>query len=320
MTNGTKVLVTGASGYIGSSIVKALPAQQVIATTRRPTPELASDLGVPVIELDVLNTDVLNIDVLRRFRAITTVIHCATANDILSSDFAAGVNLSVHGTWQMLNLAKRLGASHFLFVSTFQVYGTELKGLITEDTAVCCETPYALNHFMGEETCRMFSRAHGLRISILRPANIFGVPVASTVDRMSLVPMCFVRDALQTGRLLLKSSGQQQRNFISLSKVAEMCLRVALLPSDEQFSIYNICSSWEISIREIADMTCEVHKEIFDKILPIEVQSTSNEYLQRFTASSKLHIPASLREDLRQSMKKTIADLFIKMSSETSYS
>jgi UDP-glucose 4-epimerase len=167
---------------------------------------------------------------------------------------------------------------------------------------------------MGEETCRMFSRVHGLRVSIMRPANIFGVPVASTVNRLSLVPMCFVRDALKEGRLVLKSSGLQRRNFISVSKVAEACVHASLQPCSDLFAIYNVCSAWEVSIREIADMTCEVYLEIFGKALPIEVKSELPSSSTGFTASSRLNGNQIGVNDMRASMKSTIASLFNQMS------
>jgi nucleoside-diphosphate-sugar epimerase len=133
-----RVLITGVSGYIGSRL--ALRATQaghhVIATARRVTPVLKSALSMEVTSLDVLDSSTIT----RSFDA-DSIIHCATANDILSRDFAAGAALSVNGTRNVLEMALRNDIKDVQFFSTLQVYGTELEGTITEATPANCETP-----------------------------------------------------------------------------------------------------------------------------------------------------------------------------------
>src|SRR5690606_4304621 len=115
----SNVMVTGASGLIGSRIVTLLRDHDVpvIATARRPSAQLSQDLGVEVHTLDVLAPQ----NFVGNGEAIDCLIHCATANDILSKDVSRGMNLSVTGTWNVLELARSLGISRVLFFSTFQV-------------------------------------------------------------------------------------------------------------------------------------------------------------------------------------------------------
>ena len=60
------------------------------------------------------------------------LVHCATANDIVSKNDGAGVSLSVNGTINILNAAVRASISKVIYFSTAQVYGTELVGRINE--------------------------------------------------------------------------------------------------------------------------------------------------------------------------------------------
>ena len=218
------VIVTGATGLIGSQLVKTLHATglRVTATARDPQAAFAAEIGVPLSRLDVLepcSADFAN-------AGVDCLIHCATANDIVSKDPPRGFQLSVAGTWNVLDLAVRAGISRVIYFSTFQVYGTELSGVVDETTAPRCETPYGLNHWFGEEVCRTISRRHGIAIAVVRPANVYGAPAASSVRRETLVPACFVRDALAHGEIRLQSSGRQRRNFVSTKEVADACRHI----------------------------------------------------------------------------------------------
>ena len=202
----SKVLVTGASGLIGSRIIRTLAERgmDVVGTARSSSEKLCQELGVPVRQLDVLSP---HSNALAGLQA-ECLIHCATANDIVSKVPAHGMNLTVNGTWNVLELARTLGISRFIFFSTFQVFGTELSGIVDESRPPCCESAYGLNHWFGEEVCRMFASKYPMDIAAVRPSNVYGAPLASSVHRESLVPTCFVQSAIRSGEIVLQSSGR----------------------------------------------------------------------------------------------------------------
>ncbi|MCF7787334.1 MAG: NAD(P)-dependent oxidoreductase [Prosthecobacter sp.] len=280
-----RVLITGSGGFIGSRLaIRCREAgHEVIATAHRSTPELAQALGVPdVIPMDVLNPHVADLPL-----DADILFHCATANDIVSRDFKSGVNLSVHGTRNVLELALRRGIRRVVFFSTIQVYGTELHGEITENTPVRCESSYALNHLLGEEICRFYAAKHGLDIVLLRPANVIGVPDASTVQRSTLVPMCFVKEALATGKIVMRSSGRQIRNFVTSDQVANICLCLGQsFPSAA--TVINASSPWNASIAEMAGIVAEVFFERTGIELVLEIQSDEPEQGNKFRIYSSL--------------------------------
>lgn len=300
----TRVLITGCAGFIGSRLV--LRARQagldVVASARSPSESLERELGMPVLALDVLHPP-------QNVPEVDVIVHCATANDIFSRDFAAGVNLSVCGTHNVLELARQLGIKRVIFLSTMQVYGIELEGEITEDTKPRCESAYALNHFFGEELCRMYAHNHGLDIAVLRPANVYGVPDVSTVKRATLVPMCFVEEALKNGVVTLRSSGRQRRNFVSTDQVADICLRL-LADFPQGFQAVNVASNWLCSVREIAGMTCDIFYEKYGKPLQLNILSEKPEQGGQFTVGSRFADLRCTIEASRSAMRTVIAGLF----------
>jgi UDP-glucose 4-epimerase len=246
-----RVLVTGASGYIGSHAAVYLRdrGHEVIATARRVTPALASAL--PGCRLETLDVMAIPETIHGEWDCI---LHAATANDIVSRDFTAGVGLSALGTRNVLELAKRSGTPHVVFFSTLQVYGAELTGVISESSSPDPVNDYGLNHVYGELACRLESRRSNLRTTVMRPANVYGCPVSRTVDRWSLVPTCFVREALAEGTITIRSSGRQRRDFVSLRQVSEACARV-IEAEGWGYAVRNIATGRTHSIVEAAHWT-----------------------------------------------------------------
>jgi UDP-glucose 4-epimerase len=296
-----RLWITGAAGFIGSRLAlrAAQAGHRVLASSRQGMALLDRTPGVQTRRIDLLDEKTLP----DRAEA-DVLIHCATANDIVSRDFSAGTRLSVEGTRNVLEAALRAGIREILFFSTLQVYGTEPEGEITEATPPRCESPYALNHHWGEEVCRYYARQHGLNVALIRPANVYGVPDAPTVQRSTLVPMCFVKSVLTDGGIVLKTSGLQRRNFVSTDEVAEICLHLAgNMPAGVR--VINAASHWTASIREIAQWVAKVRPGT-----TITVESSQPASGKPLCVGSSLaHLRPSAEESAAR-MRATITSLF----------
>ncbi|MDG1286925.1 MAG: NAD(P)-dependent oxidoreductase [Rickettsiales bacterium] len=298
-----KILVTGASGFIGSALVKRLVKEKkdVIPTARRRIDLLSQELGVTFSELNVMGE-------LPDFDGIETIIHCATPNDIQSRENDGGVPLAVMGTRRLLEQAAKQGVRRVVYLSTLQVYGTELQGGVDETTPVSCETPYALNHYLGEEVCRYMAQTTKLDIVALRPSNVYGVPSVSTVNRETLVPMCFVKEALATGKVCLRSSGRQLRNFISTDEVAAIITQL-IDDFPQGYTIVNAASDWETRICDIANIVGQAWRDVKKTPLEIQVLSDQPEKPEIFTVTSRHISPQLSKEASRQRMADVIKSL-----------
>ena len=305
--HGNKILVTGSSGFIGSAIVSSLikSGRSVRPTSRRSIDKLTNEFGLPVTRFDVLKDIASKNEV---FDGVKTLIHCATPNDIKSRDNDGGMPLAVSGTFRLIEEAVRYGVKRIIFLSTLQVYGTELSGLVNELSPINCETSYGLNHYLGEEICRLAAKIHKIDIVILRPSNVYGIPFVSTVSRSTLVPMCFIYDAYTEGSLTIRSSGLQRRNFVSLYEVSEIIERI-LDRFPKGFHVVNAVSDWHPRILDIAKMVYKIWNNHKDKPINLKILSKMPSYSNEFIVSSSFFKPIFKKIQSVNHMEEVILNL-----------
>lgn len=263
-----KIYITGVSGFIGSRIARYFLESdyKVIGISRRYCSKISKELGIDVIKID------LNAQNTIKLESAHAIIHCATANEILSKNISKGLSLSIVGTSNLLEAAKNAQIQNLVFFSTAQVYGTELNGYFNESTEVDCKNFYSINHYLGEELCKFYCNTQNFNISIIRPSNIYGVPEISTVDRKTLVPMCFVEEAVKFGSITIRSSGKQTRNFVSIDNVAKLTFDITK-NFPKGFSIRNSGSNYCSSMLDIAKIVSNSYFKKFKKHLIINIES-----------------------------------------------
>jgi nucleoside-diphosphate-sugar epimerase len=300
-----KIYITGVSGFIGSRVAKIFSENdyQVIGITRRSGPVVSRELGINVVEADLDDTNKLELE------AADAIIHCATPNEVLSKNVGAGLSLSIVGTSKLLEASRNAKITNVIFFSTAQVYGTELNGYLDETTQIDCQTPYAINHYLGEKLCKYYCNTQDFNITVIRPSNIYGVPEISTVNRRTLVPMCFVEEAINFGSITLRSSGRQIRNFVSIDQVAELTTSI-VEGFPKGYSIRNCGSNLYLSIMDVAYLVSDFYKKRYKKNLIINTESdeplTSNSFVYR----SKFDKFFENSKDSRNNISLIIEQLF----------
>jgi nucleoside-diphosphate-sugar epimerase len=255
-----KVAITGANGYIGSYLAKYYLQQgdDVIAVSRKFSDAIKKELtGATFIISDVLSEEFKILDL-----HCNVLIHAASANDIVSKDLKNGVDLSLYGTKNALDLCIKNGIKNFVFFSTIQVLGTELKGDYTDSSLAKIESNYAFNHFVGEEYVKLFTLKNPVNSLIIRPANIYGAMLDTAIDRWTLVPNCFCKEAVEKGTITLLSSGNQNRSFLSLENICKGTYEAINCFTQEKLRTINLANSGNYSIVQLAKWTKEVLEEL----------------------------------------------------------
>lgn len=278
-----RLLISGATGFIGSYLTAFLLKQKIqvgILTRKVPSylQSLMSNIDVYQIEI----TKPISLTTLKKYDIF---VHLAAANDVDSQDPRKALEVTTLGTKYALDFCRQNQISRFLYFSTFQVYGRN-EGKVDENTPVRCRNDYALTHWFAEEYVRMYKREYGNSYIIARPTNIYGRPFHPKINRWSLVPNCFCKEAFSQQTITLRSSGKQLRDFISLEDISRITFKLCEQFDDHQNEIVNIGRGKSTSVLHVAMKVKSVYEELFKKECKLLVQSNQPEKVNDFSVST----------------------------------
>lgn len=249
---GSRALVTGGAGFIGSHLVSALlelGAEVVILddlssgsenNARRP--------GVEFHRGTVTSPD----DVAAAARGATHVFHLAALVSVVQSveDPAECVERNIVGTQRVLEAAKAAGARRLVLASSAAVYGGEPRLPSAEDDPTRCESPYAASKLAGEALCRSYATSLGLETAPLRFFNVYGVGQDPLSPYSAVIP-AFVRAAAAGRRPRVDGDGLQTRDFVHVRDVARACVLASVAPGAGSGIPINIGSGSRITLLDL---------------------------------------------------------------------
>lgn len=250
-----EILVTGAGGYVGGRLVHALrgDGRPVAAVVQRPTPYLELNGGEVVADL---TRDVSTLA--EACAGVRTVIHLAGQNEVVAAqEPGRALSETTLATLRVAEVAAEAGVRRIVYVSTVHVYGSRMQedAVLSEDLRAEPTAIYAISRLASEHLLAGFAQ-RGIEVVALRLTNSVGAPIDPAVDRWSLVVNDLCRQGAREGRLELRTSGVQWRDFIPLGDVCRIIGAAsgadgqALLPA----GTYNLGSGSPITIREVAGL------------------------------------------------------------------
>ncbi len=262
-----KLLITGGLGNLGSWLTSYFCQQNfevfVLASRER---NLTEALNFTFIQCDITHAEEIATS-LAPYQ-FDFVIHTASANDFFKENFVTDALLvNALGTRNLLEYFKDKSLQHFIYFSTFQVYGSR-EGFITEETPTLPVNDYGTTHLFAEIYVKQFHRNFQLPYTILRLTNSYGCPKDTDSSKWYLVLNDLARMAVQEKKIVLKSNGKATRDFIWMGDVC--AITHALLNQPPANEIYNVAGEKTYSIRAIAEQVQQAYEEHFGEQLPIE--------------------------------------------------
>jgi len=264
------ILITGGLGYIGGRIAICLkekaPDSYIVLATRDKNKALSSWADdFTILQMNLLDEDSIA-DCLKD-RNIDVIIHLAALNEIDSmKDPALALEVNTQGTYKLLSIANEKKINRFVYFSTFHVYGETFGSVITEETPTRPFHPYAITHRAAEDFVTFFNRYHKMTTLIFRLSNGYGYPMDKDINRWTLVFNDLCRQAVTSGRIVLKSSGRQHRDFISLYNVARAVYHfLYAVPDKWGDGLYNLGGNCSMSILAVAEKISDVYKTRYKK-------------------------------------------------------
>lgn len=241
------VLVTGATGLVGRTLVSALDDPVYAASRSGVDPTGGSD-DITGITLDLTNESAVDgipwIEVDR-------VVHLGAYTDPRGSVDEPHECFRTNGcgTSALLTAAMESEVATFVYTSSYWVYDPSLTGTLDERTDMKVETPYGASKVAGESQCEAFRTQFDMAVTTLRPFNIYG-PGA----RAHQVVPEFVQQAVEDG-VVSPHPGNPVRDFLYVDD-AVSAIRGCL--TERTDDVFNLGSGAGTSIRDLATAVADL--------------------------------------------------------------
>ena len=249
------MLLTGGLGYVGGRLAQWLAAtsdHELTLASRRPDRARAATPAAGTIALDWASDAGLE----QACEGMDAVVHLAGMNAAdCGRDPVAALTFNGVATARLVRAAARCKVARFIYLSSAHVYGAALRGCVDERTCPEPHHPYATSHRAGEDAVRSAEGATAMARVVVRLSNAFGAPVHPEADCWSLVANDLCRQAVTTRREVLRSAGNQRRDFVPMSEACRAIAHLLRLPAAHLGDgLFNVGGSWTPTIFEMAQL------------------------------------------------------------------
>lgn len=260
-----KVLITGGAGFIGSHLTRRLleRGDQVAILDNLATgnfDNITPFVGAPGFSFaidDLNNTLVVD----RLASQADAIVHLAAAVGVqlVVERPTETIETNVLGTHAVLAAARRYRC-RTLIASTSEVYGKGVRIPFNEDDDLLLgpssrsRWSYAASKLLDEFLGLAAYREHGLPVTIMRFFNTVG---PGQTGRYGMVVPRLVRQALRREAITVYGDGEQSRCFCHVADTVRALIALLDNPQHTSGEIYNIGSSQEVTINQLAEAVIE---------------------------------------------------------------
>ncbi len=273
------VLVTGAAGFIGSHVARALLARgekvvgidnfseyyDPILKFARLKP-LRDDRGFTFVEGDVTDRDVMA-DLAAKNLDIDRVIHLAAQPGVGHSavDPFAYLQANMLGHLVMLEMARAMKKlKHFVYASSSSVYGANPLPFSVADRVDTPTSFYAATKRSAELMSESYARQHALKLTGLRYFTVYG-----PWGRPDMSPYMFAKAIHEGQKIKLSHLGFAKRDYSYIDDIVEGTLAILDWPSQEPgHRLYNLGAARSEDVLRVISL----FEKLFEKEAKIELR------------------------------------------------
>jgi CDP-glucose 4,6-dehydratase len=275
------VLVTGATGLVGSWVVRRLLSlgASVVCVVRDWVPRSELMRSGLIESTTVVRGDVRSQIFLERVlgeHEIDTVLHLAaqTIVGIANRNPASTFDTNVRGTWAMLEACRRSPAvRQVVFASSDKAYGECSTLPYSESTPLQGTHPYDVSKSCADLIAQSYAASYGLPVAITRCGNFFG---GGDLNWNRIVPGT-IRSIIRGERPVIRSDGQYVRDYTTLAE------RLAAVP-ELRGEAFNFSNEIQVTVLDLVQRILD----LMGSSLEPEVQNrASNEIRHQYLSAAK---------------------------------
>lgn len=307
---GKVVLVTGATGLIGSLIVRLLEnlnnkkslSIKIIAMARNKEKfnELNFTKNVRGVFQDL--KEQINIS-----DSVDYIIHtaCPTASSYMVNNAVELIEDTVIGTNNLLKFAKQVNCKGFVYLSSIEVYG------VNNSNKMICEDDYKyINHLKPRSSypeskklleclCCSYAKEYNLPVMIARLTQTFGAGVSLDDNR---VFMQFAKSVCKNEDIILKTTGQSSKSYIYTLDAINAIFYI--LFNGEYGNVYNVANENNyISIKNMAKFLINR----YNKSIKLKIEKSENNC---YSDTTKIQLSTKKLENLGWKPQYNLPEMF----------
>lgn len=180
--NPEKLLLTGASGFIGQALLTKLVSKTyaVVAPVRKPLALLPGNVVMPLLDDICMLPDGCN-----WFSGCSVVIHVAAKAHLQGVPADEYIKVNTEATLKLAQQAHKAGVKRFIFLSSIGVNGiSSIKPFSCDDRPAPIED-YAVSKLEAEVGLRQFAAETGMEVVIIRPPLVYGANAPGNFGKLA---------------------------------------------------------------------------------------------------------------------------------------
>ncbi len=257
----SRILVTGAAGFIGSHLCGALldeghlvlgldafiPYYPRVLKERNLAP-LHGQPGFTFVEVDLRAGHLEPL-----LEGVDSIVHLAAMAGLVRSwqEFDGYMSCNVLATQRLLAAATAVGSPHFVHASTSSVYGRFATG--DESAALEPISPYGITKLAAEKLVLAYAQQHGLRTTVLRLFSVYGPR-----QRPDMGYNIFIRKLLAGETITVDGDGTDSRSNTYVLDCVEGIRRALAQPEASVGQIFNLGGGEEVNVNQVLEMLEEL--------------------------------------------------------------
>lgn len=307
----TNFLITGATGLIGSSLIRCLLALDKSVKIFAPVRNLkkVADLydEAQVEKIHFIECDITQYDY-ESLGKIDFIVHCAapTSSKFFIEHPVETFEVIVDGTKKMLQLARQKQVKGMVYLSSLEVYGENLDDSIAVDESfqgyldpVAVRSSYPMAKRATENLCSLYAAEYGVPVKVARLTQTTGAGIAKDDNRIIAQ---FARLAAQGNDIVLHSTGESARPYCYVTDAVSALLYILL--KGEKGECYNVANELTyISAKGMAEFV----RENVNPNIQVKVELDEN---QGYAPPTKLRLDASKLRKLAWQPKYGLKEIF----------